>query len=160
MNEMPEYRDTPENVLDFNMQVINPDWKSAKPTINTNEFGIIKVEENGKISYNKIRPGHYINVDDLMAEIDFFSRDIRLSNYDAKDMNTVRWFGSFGGDMIASGHFRAFRLCFKEIAVTSESSQARGGFLRKILQTLTHENINKNQDQPKKSWLTGSQNGG
>ena len=146
------------NTLDFNMQIINPDWKNAKPTVSGSDFGIIKVNDDGTVTHtNKLKVGTYVNVDDLMSEIDFFSRDIRLSNYTPKDILMARWFASFGGDMVSAGYFRAFKYCFKEVAVISETSQGRGGFLRKILNTIRSENENKILEPNKKNFWTGKE---
>lgn len=148
------------NSIDFNMEIINPDWKSAKPSISTNEFSIIIVKDDGKVEHSeKIKPGHYVNVDDLMSEIDFFSRDIRLSNYNDKDIELARWYASFGGDMISAGYYRAFKYCFKEVAVISETSQGRKGFLRKMLNTIRSENEQKILEPKKSSFWNGKSNG-
>ena len=149
------------NSLDFNMNIINPDWESAKPTINTSEFSVIVVNPDGTITHSaNIKAGTFINVNDLITEIDYFPRDIRLSNYDAQDIRLARWFASMGGDLISSGYFRGFKYCFKELAVISETSQGRKGFLRKILNTIRSENEQRILEPTKKSLWTGKSDGG
>jgi hypothetical protein len=154
-------RRNPETNIDFNMEMINPDWKNAKPNLSSSDLSFIKVDEAGQLQVSNVKPGTYVNVDDLMADIDFFPRDIRLSNYDKQDIVKARWFASFGGDMISAGFFRAFRYCFKEVAVLSETSQGRGGWLRTKINTLRSENEHKIIEPKNKSWLTGkSKEGG
>lgn len=138
------------NALDFNMQVINPNWKEASPTFLKNKEGLRYVEIEGQT---------YINVNDLVTNLDFFTRDIRLSNYNQDDIDIARWYIKFGGACASYKYFNAFNFCLLQVANISETSQGRGGFLRKILNTLTSENIQKILEPPKKSWITGKTKG-
>jgi hypothetical protein len=162
-NQIVNQKPIMNSTLDFNMEIINPDWKSSRPKLTTEELNIIRIDDEGKLScVGDIRPGSYVNIDDLMSEIDFFSRDIRLSNYNDEDIEKARWYASFGGDMANAGYTRAFKKCFQEVAVISETSQGRRGFLRKMLNTIRQESESKVLEPQKKSVWTGKEknNGG
>ena len=142
-----QYRDLPENTLDFNMRVIDPAWSEAIPTLvtksNTGKYRYI--EKDGEI---------YICVKDVVTNLDFFTRDIRLSNFDEKDIKNVRWYLEYAGMLAQQKYFQAFNFCMTFIANICESSQGRGGFLRKILNTLRTEKIDGAQG-PQRSMMTG-----
>ena len=136
--------------LDFNLLVINPNWKESTPSF-------LKKTESTR--YIETPDGEtFVNVNDLITNLDFFTRDIRLSNYNDEDIINVRWYIEFAGVMAQNKFFDAFNFCLLQVANYSETSQGRKGFLRKILNTLTTENISKVLEPPKKNILTGKTN--
>lgn len=144
-----DFRNVPENALDFNMQVIDPAWQNCTPSIlQGKDFQVDR-------DYVLINGKAFINVDKIITNLDFYTRDIRLSNYDAKDLAEVRWWLEYAGKMADHKYFRAFNYCLMQSARISETSQGKSGFLRKILQTLTTENISKTFDGNKKDFWTG-----
>jgi hypothetical protein len=145
----PQYRDLPENSLDFNMRVIDPAWSTATPSLVTKSKtgGYRYMEKDGEI---------YICVKDIVTNLDFFTRDIRLSNFDEKDIKALRWYLEFAGSLANQKYFEAFNFCLTNVANICESSQGRGGFLRKIFNTLRMENVQGAIAQgPQRSFMTG-----
>lgn len=135
--------------LDFNLLVINPNWRESNPSF---------LRKNDNTRYIETPDGEvFINVKDLITNLDFFTRDIRLSNYDRDDMKNVRWYIEYAGVMAQNKYFDAFNFCLLQVANYSETSQGRQGFLRKIINTLTTENVQKVLEPPKKNWITGKQ---
>lgn len=147
------YRDVPVNNLDFNMQVIDPDWQKSTPSI-------LEGKDYASTDYVTIDGQDYINVRKIITNLDFYTRDIRLSNYDKDELREVRWWLEFAGKMADHKYFQCFNYCLMQAARISETSQGKAGFLRKILQTLTTENINRNVEPPKKNFWSGKQNNG
>lgn len=138
------------NNLDFNLLVINPNWKESNPSFLRKDNTRYIQTADGEI---------YINTNDLITNLDFFTRDIRLSNYSDEDVKNVRWYLEYAGVMAQQKYFKAFNFCLLQVANFSETSQGKKGFLRKILNTLRTENIQNLLEPPKKSFMTGKSKG-
>jgi hypothetical protein len=148
-NPNPTFRNVPENNLDLNMRVIDPDWLNATPDF------IKKEKITGKYRFLEKDGQIFINVNDIVTNLDFFTRDIRLSNYDDKDIKMVRWYLEYAAMLAANKYFDAFNLCLNAVANISETSQGRKGFVRKIINTFRMENKNTTAEERKSSLWNG-----
>jgi hypothetical protein len=151
MSEVPNYPSLPENSLDFNMRIINPAWGEATPNL-------VAKSKDGKYRYLEREGEIFISVKDIVTNLDFFTRDIRLSNYTEADMRMVRWYLEYAGMLANQKYFEAFNFCLIQIANLSETSQGRGGFLRKIFNTLRMENVQGAIPTAPKNFMTGKKN--
>jgi hypothetical protein len=148
------YNPPPESTLDLNMRVIDPAWQSIK-----NNQMSVKNSDLEKYFITTDDGSVYVNVNYLLTQLDFITRDIRLSNYDEKDLKVVRWYLSFAGDCASANLPRAFNHCIQKVAVFSETSQGRKGFLRKIINTFYSEQKQTINDPGRKSFFTGKTKG-
>jgi hypothetical protein len=155
MSEDNQYVRPPESNLDLNMRVIDPAWQNIKQNMSSikqddlNKYFIVDPETN------KV----YVDVNYLLTQLDFITRDVRLSNYDDKDLEIVRWYLAFAGEMASANMPRAFNFCIQKVAVFSETSQGRKGFLRKIINTYFSEQKQTISDGGKRSLFTGKTKG-
>lgn len=149
----------PGDQLELNMRVIDPNWANIKKQVddsreNIKDYDIqkyfLKQESTGKI---------FVDVDYLLTQLEFITRDIRLSNYDDKDIELVRWYLTYAGIMASKNYPRAFNFCIQQCAVISETSQARKGFLRKLLNTFFSEQKHTINEPGKKDFFTGRNKG-
>lgn len=155
MAEKPYYSPPPESTLDLNMRVIDPAWQNIK-----NNQAMIKSEDLQKFFIKDEQSGRvYVDINFLLTQLDFITRDVRLSNYDNKDLEIVRWYLAFAGEMASANMPRAFNFCIQKVAVYSETSQGRQGFLRKIINTFYSEQKQTISEPPKKSFFTGKEKG-
>jgi hypothetical protein len=160
MSEVPQqgqsraqenYNSLPENNLDFNMRIINPAWSDAIPNL-------VAKSKDGKYRYIEADGDIYLNAKDIVTNLDFFTRDIRLSNYSEADIKLVRWYLEYAGMVVNQKYFEAFNFCLIQVANISETSQGRGGFLRKIFNTLRMENVQGAIPTANKNFMTGKKN--
>ena len=149
----------PNDQLDLNMRLIDPAWNAIKEKVDSNSFTeidlekyFIKDEKTGRV---------FVDVNYLVTQLDFITRDIRLGNYDDSDLIQVRWYLGYAGVMASKNYARAFNYCIQQAAVYSETSQAKKGFLRKLLNTMFSEQKHTISEPGKKDFFTGkNKNGG
>ena len=144
--------------LDFNIEVIEPSWGKATPSmLNRTKDNLRYVTcENGK--YIGVMPAEgqiFICVEDILTNLDYFPKDIRLSNYDEPDIKSARWYLDFAVACAHYKYFGPFNYCLGKVANISETSQGRKGFLRKMLNTFRTENLSTPLEPSKRSFFTG-----
>jgi hypothetical protein len=159
-NDNKQYYNTapPESSLDLNMRVIDPAWKNIKTDMQN-----VKVEDLSEF-FLRVKNAEgkdviYVDINYLLSQLDFITRDVRLSNYDDKDLEIVRWYLAFAGEMASANMPRAFNFCIQKCAVYSETSQGRKGFLRKIINTFYSEQKQTISDGSRKGFFTGKNKG-
>ena len=113
------------------------------------EYEYIK-DENGKVKVYLKR--------DLWTVLNIFTRDWRLGNIDKKEEAVyIRHFLDLTTDIITvlGDDFRESAIISLERAfAVNETSQSKGGFLRRLLNTFIHQ-TNKTDDDTKKRSLFG-----
>lgn len=139
MNENMRY--VPEDPLDLNLMLTDPEWgkKGAGPDLG--------IDPN--------------NLNDFWGILRFYGRDIRLSNLTTQEITYCVHYLDLATDLMKENMKEPFILAIGRVATVTETSQGRGGFLRKQGNTLTQEYKGISGEPPKKRLMGGqSKNGG
>ena len=145
-------RYVPSSGLDLNFTIINTMWGKSfemNPAfkglfekyveLKDNE-GNFQVNEKGQVIVTK---------KNLWELMNFFTRDFRLANLDRKDLVKCRVLVDLAIESLDLNFFDNFFILLSEVAGILETSQSKGGWLRKNLNTMTTERVNR-QDNPRK----------
>jgi hypothetical protein len=159
-------RELPTSELDAQMMMTNSTWgRSDVPQELKDrlEKFYIKKAETGEILVNNDGTA-VVNKSSLWGLLGFYSRDMRLGNLSEwnNELEVCRYHINLANDCLDENLCGSFLVSLSRSATILETSQSKGGFLRKILNTLTHRNINHNSEAPKKAFFGGSKkdNGG
>lgn len=94
----------------------------------------------------------------------YYTRDMRLGNLSSfnNELETCRYHIDLANDLLHVDHIEPFLIALSRAATILETSQSKGGFLRRQNNTLRHENIQENIEPPKKGLMgmSGKENGG
>ena len=147
-------RSLPTNELDLNLMMTDSVWgrKEVSPElIKKLQKEISTTNKDGKVTVDK---------SSLWGLLGFFTRDMRLGNLSAFDneMQTCRYHIDLASDLLNSDMPEPFLIALSRSANILETSQSKGGFLRKITNTLRHENVQQNLEPPKKGFFGGAKN--
>jgi len=74
--------------------------------------------------------------ENLWKLLEFFTRDLRLGNLDKHELFLVRYDLELATDLLSLGCYRSFITCLSRVAGVLETSQSKGGFLRRIIQSI------------------------
>lgn len=101
-------------------------------------------DSEGKVSYD------YDSLWDLLG---FYTRDMRLANLSTWDGELIytRYFLDLANDFLQAEMIEPFLICISRVATVLETSQSKGGFLRRRINTFTQESFNRNEEPPKKN---------
>ena len=156
MSQQQTQMPRPNTDLDFQAQLTDPFTSSPYVDVSfSNKFreyvhardkkGELIVDTNGE-------PQIIMNVD-LWGILQIFNRDWRLGNIDKKEEAVyIRHHITLACDILnlLGEEFRqSAMICLTNALTVNETSQAKGGFLRRMLNTFIHKTSN-NDDEPKK----------
>lgn len=152
MTEDEAMRITPQSEIDLQMLLTDPKWG-------------MQVPEELKQKLMKVLKEHYVqdeegNIhkvkeqsDSLWGLLAYYTRDVRLGNlskFDGEEFY-VRYFIDLAGDCLRADYIRSFVKALSLAVTVLETSQSRGGFLRKRQGTITQEKKTGELEPPKKS---------
>ncbi len=108
-DELPR-REVPQSNIDLNLMTTNPEW--GRPSVNKTlqkKLSEIKIEfdEKGNPTINKER---------LWGLLNYYTRDLRLSNLDKTQLYYVQYYLDLGGDFLQSDMVKAFIICLTRAA--------------------------------------------
>lgn len=141
----------PQNNLEVDMLVTNPAWGTddINPDLKQRLKKIVMSkgfkDENGE-------PLDIQTESDLWSLLSIFTRDLRLANLSGTDIYYCKYYLDLAHDELQQGFLEPFTISMSRVAGTTELSQSRGGFLRKLMRTFTGEHININEEK-KKSFM-------
>jgi len=146
----------PNTDLDFQQQLTDPFFSSeyVDPNFSAKfkEYDYLR-DEKGNIVKNKDGTANLVVKRDLWAILQMFSRDWRLGNIDTKrEAIYIRHYLDLSSDMLIclGDDFRKPALiCFERALAVNETSQSKGGFLRKMLNTFIHKTTPQNNEEGK-----------
>lgn len=148
-----EYRQTPQSDIDLQMILTDPKWGSAQIPIELREklkavIGEWEEEEGGKKVIHPV-------TEQLWGLLSFYTRDVRLANLSAfsGEVDYVRYFLDLAGDCLREGYIKSFLKSLSLAVTVLETSQSKGGFLRKRHGTISKEEIKGELEPPKKGLL-------
>ena len=151
MNEHDVFnrRIVPQNNLEVDMMLTNPAWGTNE--INPHLQARLKklMQEKGltEISDSKEQ--------DLWSLLSIFTRDLRLANLGSSEISFCSYYLNLSHDCLQQNFLEPFTICMSRVATTTELSQSKQGFLRKLLRTFTGESISISEDR-KKNFLNKS----
>lgn len=146
-------RNTPENALDFNMQMLDSLW-GKKGKINEDlqkkltQAKYYKDIESGKLMVDK---------DDLWAVLGNYTRDLRLGNLDKVELGICWHYLNFASDCLKGSFVNSFIVSMSRVATILELSQSKYGFLRRRPNTLETSKTEQTLE-PKRKGFFGRQN--
>ena len=146
-NTVPEgKRVMPRSDLDFNLMLTDTAWSNMHP-----ELKALLVE-----NYLEVNPEtgemttKSLNLSPLLA---IYQRDLRLANLSVwnGELDEVRRLLRLSKDFLQEGFIKPFLNCISDVAGYLETSQSKGGFLRRRQNTFTTEHYSQEEGPTKKS---------
>ena len=128
-------RSLPTSDLDLNLMLTNSVWGSKEVSQHLKDkLSRFVLDENGKQSITKAS---------LWGLLGFFTRDMRLGNLSSFDneLQTCRYHIDLANDLLSVDMIEPFLIALSRAASILETSQSKGGFLRRMMNTLRQEHI-------------------
>jgi len=152
-------RQVPENALDFNAMLLEPDW--GKPTVSEDlKLKLTKEvflrDDKGELL--KDEQGNFLATKEgLWGLIGFYTRDMRLSNINHDELVYCAHFLDLCADLLQEkGQLKPFMMSLSRAVTVLELGQSKNGFLRRQNNTITQEIKEKPLEPEKKSLFTGN----
>lgn len=146
-------RVSPQSELDFHLMTTDGVWGKAEVSQELknklNRYYYIKDEKgNNKIDSSS-----------LWGLLGFYTRDMRLANLSLwnGEVAYCQYYLDLANDMLQAEMIEPFLICLSRVATMLELSQSKGGFLRRMMNTLRTEHLQGELDPPKKR-LFGDKN--
>jgi hypothetical protein len=99
----------------------------------------------------------FVSKSSLWGELAFYTRDIRLGNLSSWDgeLRVCRFWLDIAGDFLRFNMIEPFLISLSRAATIIETSQSKGGFVRKMGNTIRREDFHQEIPQPKKGLMGG-----
>ena len=159
-----QVRELPTSELDAQMMMTNSVWGRAEVPdelkerlmryyATKDEHGQIVTNEKGEVEVTK---------GTMWGLLGFFTRDMRLANLSEwnNELQTCRYMIDLANDCLDENLTGSFLVALSRSANIMETSQSKGGFLRRQINTLTQKNISQNLEPPKKAFFGGKKQEG
>lgn len=143
----------PHSDLDLNLMLTDSVWGHPDVSLDLREQ-LTKLYSDGQ----KDEKGNLVcTKKEMWGLLSFYTRDMRLGNLSRIDneLQTCRYFLNLAGDFLQENQIEPFLICLSRVATILETSQSKGGFLRKIMNTLRQEHYKQELEPPKKSMFGG-----
>jgi len=152
-NQMPR----PNTDLDFQAQLTDPFTSSpyVDPSF-SDKFRVYAVmrDQDGNVIYDENNNPKIFLETDLWGILQIFNRDWRLGNIDKKEEAVfIRHHINLSTDilnLLGDEFKQASLICLSYALCVNETSQAKGGFLRRMLNTFIHKTNTNDEDSTKK----------
>jgi len=162
--EQREVRQLPANDLDLNLLLTDSVWGRKEVSKELRDrlerYSYVR-DEGGKPVVNS-EGQRLVSKSSLWGLLGYYTRDMRLSNLSTFD-NTyyyVTYYLDLANDYLLCNMIEPFMICLSRAATQLECSQSKGGFLRKMQNTLRREDYHTELNPPKKDFFGGNQKGG
>ena len=144
----------PQNDLHFQLLTTNTEWGGNIPDELRDKLSKKYLVENEQGE-------RFIKTTGLWEILGFYTRDLRLGNLSEwnGELTYVRYYLDLANDLLQENAVKPFLICISRVATQIESSQSKGGFLRRRMNTLTQEHFQQ-EFEPKKKSLFGNLMGG
>lgn len=158
---MSDERSLPTSELDLNLMLTNTEWGrqtlSQELRNKLNSYAIAR-DQDGQPILNDKGEIQFIE-SSLWDLLQFYNRDIRLANLSEwnGELKTCRYMLDLAGDYLQENMNQPFVICLSRAISIMETSQSKGGFLRRQTNTLTQVHKNQSLDPPKKGFFGGNQ---
>lgn len=158
-NPMPR----PNTDLDFQAQLTDPFTSSDYVNVAfTNKFReyVYVLDEKGKPILDDNGNQKIVMHKDLWGILQIFNRDWRLGNIDKKEEAVyIRHYLNLTTDilnLLGDDFKQSALICMSYALCINETSQAKGGFLRRMLNTFIHKTSATDDEKPTKSGFFSS----
>jgi len=154
-----EKQNTPLTTLELQYMVTAPAWGAEASSDFKKKVSKITYVKDEKGEYIKDADGKiYIEESSLWDLLSMYTRDVRLSNLSKinGEIEYVRWYLDLAGDLLNEGYKKGFVTALKLAITVMETSQAKGGFLRRQLNTLRQEQQQEILEPKKKTFFGGN----
>lgn len=154
-------RAIPLSDLDFELMTINTEWggqnvpHELKESL-TENYTIKEQDDKGNITERQVQQPTW-------QSLGFYTRDQRLGNLDRMrgEVEFVRYYNDLANDFLQAqeglslqcSFKKPFLICLSRGANILETSQSVNGFMRRRLNTMTHESFQQNTEPPKKTFF-------
>ena len=171
-DENRQRRTIPLNQLDLYKQMLDPVWGQHGQINPDLQVKLTKLfyqyDTEGKLEYTQLRDEEgNILLDDnkqplvvpkvsksnMWSLLSFLNRDIRLGNLNTLEIVYCLHYLDLASDYVTEDMVETFSICVERSATVIELSQAKNGFTRRQMHTLTQENIYKEEQPPKKNLM-------
>jgi hypothetical protein len=141
----------PSSDTDFNMLTTDSTWGSSEVPYELRDAlsrFVDGFDADGKQVLTK---------KSLWGLLGFYTRDIRLGNLSEfnNELQSCRFWLDFAHDMLLDDMYEPFMVGLSRAVCILETSQSKKGFLRRLMNTLRHENVQQTIEPPKKGFLGG-----
>lgn len=139
----------PQNELDLQLMTLNAVW-------GVNEINYEFKEKLSQYYVTEEDGERQIHKKTMWDMLSYFTRDLRLANLSPLgEYQEAQHFLLLSGDLLQYDLPRAFLCSLTRVATVCELSQSKNGFVRRKLNTFTHEQIQRQDEPPKKSLFGG-----
>lgn len=160
MSEGQQRRTLPHSELDLNLMLTDSVWGKAEVSSllrdRLNKYYAMR-DQDGKQLFNE-EGQPIVTKESLWGLLGFYTRDMRLGNLSRLDneLQTCRYYINLANDFLNVDMIEPFLIALSRAATILETSQSKGGFLRRITNTLRQEHIKQEMEPPKKGWMGGN----
>lgn len=153
----------PNTDLDFQAQLTDPFTSSqyVDPAFMNKfkEYSFV-YDKDGKQQFDENNQPKIELHKDLWGILQIFNRDWRLGNIDKREEAVyIRHYINLTTDilnLLGEDFNQSAMICLSYALCVNETSQAKGGFVRRILNTFIHKTNTNNEDQPQKRSMFSS----
>lgn len=153
-------RTLPHSELDLNLMLTDSVWgKSEVSSLlqeRLNKYFTMRDQDGVQIFTEDGKP--IVTKESLWGLLGFYTRDMRLGNLSRLDneLQTCRYYINLANDFLNVDMIEPFLIALSRAATILETSQSKGGFLRRITNTLRQEHVKQELEPPKKGWMGGN----
>ncbi len=153
-NTTTQKRVLPQSELDFHLMTTDSVWGKADVSQELKEklekYFSVK-DDKGKQLYDK-EGNPVVNAQSLWGLLGFYTRDMRLANlsFFNGEVQYCQYYLDLANDFLQAQMVEPFVICLSRVATMLELSQSKGGFLRKMMNTLRTEAMHGELEPPKK----------
>lgn len=159
MTNKENLRPLPQSDLDLNLMLTDSVWGKAEVSPELREIlSQYFVERDDQGQPLKGPNGELmVKKSSLWGMLGFFTRDMRLANLSHWDneLQTCRYMIDLANDFLQMNMVQPFLISLSRAACILETSQSKGGFFRRISNTLRQESVQQTLDPPKKGFFGG-----
>lgn len=153
-----DQRVMPTSELDAQMMLTNSVWgRDDVPTELKNRLArnfAVRDAKTGEPMYDA-QGNPIVTIDSLWGILGHYTRDMRLANLDSwgNELVLSRYMIDLATDYLTENMVEPFITALSRAVTILETSQSKGGFLRKQQNTLTHKSVSQTLEPPKKGFF-------
>lgn len=154
----------PQSELHFHLLTTNAMWgdDQVSPSLREklNKYFVTK-DQDGQVIRDK--EGNVLgNKTSLWDMLGFYTRDMRLANLSVwnGEVEYCQYFLDLANDFLQADMIEPFVISLSRVATLLELSQSKGGFLRRMMNTLRHETLSGEIEPPKKKLFSKNEKKG
>lgn len=145
-------RTLPTSDLDLNLMITDSVW--GRPEVSPELKEALNQYYQQKDTDGNIQ----VRSSSLWGLLSYYTRDIRLGNLSEwnGELQACRYYLDLSGQLLYAGLTEPFLVCLSMAITIIETSQSKGGFLRRAMNTLTQQHYTQVAEAPKKGFFGGA----